>query len=125
MEQNQSRDLPPEENTDRQAPLFPGGEADGAPGQAPSGAANCPVRSAAWSQSRGCKGRSPLHKIAKISPFPAGEGGRGDGAKESHTGAGKTAGRENRQRTKKQRLQRKNFQNPLTNREKCGILPLQ
>ncbi len=32
MEQNQSRDLPPEENTDRQAPLFPGGEADGAPG---------------------------------------------------------------------------------------------
>lgn len=33
MEQNQSRDLPPEENTDRQAPLFPGGEADG--GQPP------------------------------------------------------------------------------------------
>ena len=29
MEQNQSRDLPPEEVTDRQEPLFPDGETDG------------------------------------------------------------------------------------------------
>ena len=30
--------------------------------------------SAAPRQSRGCKGRSPLHKITKISPFPLGRG---------------------------------------------------
>ena len=29
-------------------------------------------------QPRGCKGRSPLHKKTKNSPFPGGEGGRGD-----------------------------------------------
>ena len=29
-------------------------------------------------QPRGCKGRSPLHEITLVSPFPAGEGGRGD-----------------------------------------------
>ena len=29
-------------------------------------------------QPRGCKGRSPLHKITLVSPFPTGEGGRGD-----------------------------------------------
>ena len=34
MEQNQSRDLPPEEVTDRQEPLFPDGETDG--GQPPA-----------------------------------------------------------------------------------------
>ena len=40
--------------------------------------------SAARVQPRGCKGRSPLHKKQKISPFPGGEGGRGDGgSKES------------------------------------------
>ena len=39
---------------------------------------------AARVQARGCKGRSPLHKKTKISPFPAGEGGRGDrGQKQS------------------------------------------
>ena len=29
-------------------------------------------------QPRGCKGQSPLHKQTKNSPFPGGEGGRGD-----------------------------------------------
>ena len=32
---------------------------------------------------RGCKGRSPLHKITLVSPFPGGEGGRGDGGKKA------------------------------------------
>ena len=31
------------------------------------------------SNARGCKGRSPLHEITLVSPFPSGEGGRGDG----------------------------------------------
>ena len=29
-------------------------------------------------QPRGCKGLRPLHEITLVSPFPAGEGGRGD-----------------------------------------------
>ena len=33
--------------------------------------------SAARVQSRGCKGRSPLHEITLDSPFPGGEGGWG------------------------------------------------
>ena len=33
---------------------------------------------AVWVQPQGCKGRSPLHKITLVSPFPAGEGGWGD-----------------------------------------------
>ena len=32
--------------------------------------------SAARGLPRGCKGRSPLHKKTKISPFPGGEGGQ-------------------------------------------------
>ena len=39
-------------------------------------------------QARGCKGRSPLHKITLVSPFPAGEGGRGDRGQESKLKAG-------------------------------------
>ena len=31
-----------------------------------------PCSSAAWVHPRGCKGRSPLHKITLISPFPLG-----------------------------------------------------
>ena len=47
-------------------------------------------------KSRGCKGRSPLHKITFSPPFPAGEGGRGDrGQKESK--------RQGRQATRKAR----------------------
>ena len=36
---------------------------------------------AARVQPRGCKGRSPLHEITLVSPFPTGEGGWGDGGK--------------------------------------------
>ena len=39
--------------------------------------------SAARGLPRGCKGRSPLHKKTKISPFPVGEGGRGDRGKKA------------------------------------------
>ena len=39
--------------------------------------------SAARVQSRGCKGRSPLHKKTLNPPFPVGEGGRGDGGRKS------------------------------------------
>ena len=39
--------------------------------------------SAARVQPRGCKGRSPLHEITLVSPFPAGEGGRGNRGQES------------------------------------------
>ena len=34
-------------------------------------------------QPRGCKGRSPLHKKTKNSPFPGGEGGWGDGGRKA------------------------------------------
>ena len=34
-------------------------------------------------QPRGCKGRSPLHKQTKNSPFPGGEGGWGDGGRKA------------------------------------------
>ena len=39
-------------------------------------------------QPRGCKGRSPLHEITLVSPFPAGEGGRGDRGQENKLKAG-------------------------------------
>ena len=37
-------------------------------------------------QPRGCKGRSPLHKQTKNSPFPGGEGGWGMGAEKQAKG---------------------------------------
>ena len=37
-------------------------------------------------QARGCKGRSPLHKITLKLPLPAGKGGRGMGAKKQANG---------------------------------------
>ena len=37
-------------------------------------------------QPRGCKGRSPLHEITIVSPFPGGEGGRGDGGRKEAKG---------------------------------------
>ena len=60
-----------------------------------------PLPSAARVQPRGCKGRSPLHKITLVSPFPPGralasagwglsfpfgEGGRGDGGRKDNKG---------------------------------------
>ena len=39
------------------------------------------ITSAARVQSQGCKGRSPLHKITLVSPFPPGRGAGGMGAK--------------------------------------------
>ena len=53
------------------------------------GCRHCPRRqteffsfaSAAWVQTRGCKGRSPLHKKTKNSPFPPGRGAGGMGEK--------------------------------------------
>ena len=38
----------------------------------------------ALGSARGCKGRSPLHEITLGSPFPGGEGGRGDGGKKAN-----------------------------------------
>ena len=50
--------------------------------------------SAARVQPRGCKGRSPLHKITLSPPFPGGEGGRGDGGKNKAKGrVGRRQGR--------------------------------
>ena len=51
----------------------------------------CPLRALAPqvqpmplpAQPRGCKGQSPLHKKTKNSPFPGGEGGRGDGGRKA------------------------------------------
>ncbi len=51
----------------------------------------CPLRALAPqvqpmplpAQPRGCKGRSPLHKKTKNSPFPGGEGGWGDGGRKA------------------------------------------
>ena len=43
----------------------------------PPGAGLAGRASAARGKPRGCKGRSPLHKKTKISPFPGGEGGGG------------------------------------------------
>ena len=42
-----------------------------------------PCSSAARVQARGCKGRSPLHEITLVTPFPGGEGGWGDGGRKS------------------------------------------
>ena len=44
-------------------------------------------------QPRGCKGRSPLHKITLVSPFPAGEGGRGVRGQEIKLKAGAAGNR--------------------------------
>ena len=44
-------------------------------------------------QARGCKGRSPLHEITLVSPFPAGEGGRGVRGQESKQKAGAASDR--------------------------------
>ena len=44
----------------------------------PPGSCNAGLTSAARVQPRGCKGRSPLHKITLSPPFPTGEGGWGD-----------------------------------------------
>ena len=41
-----------------------------------------------WAQPRGCKGRSPLHEITLVTPFPAGEGGWGDRGHNSKLKAG-------------------------------------
>ena len=45
------------------------------------GTAHRPAGIAARVQPWGCRGRSPLQKITLNPPSPAGEGGRGDGAK--------------------------------------------
>ncbi len=60
------------------------GQAGGKEGKPPAGTCLAGVISAAWVQARGCKGRSPLHEIPLVSPFPLGralcERGQGDGA---------------------------------------------
>ena len=72
------------------APCRPGSEA-GVPGavapcigkpKSPSPLGSCAAGSAraARVQPRGCKGRSPLHKITLVPPLPAGKGGGGMGA---------------------------------------------
>ena len=47
----------------------------------PPGSCNAGLTSAAWVQARGCKGRSPLHKITFSPPLPAGKGVGGMGAR--------------------------------------------
>ena len=57
------------------------GDSEGTP---PPGAWFAPSSSAAQVQPRGCKGRSPLHKITfSPPPFPVGEGGWGDGGRKA------------------------------------------
>ena len=70
----------------------PGDARGGAPcirkPKSPSPPGSCAAGSAhaARVQPRGCKGRSPLHEITLVSPFPAGEGGWGDGARNKAKG---------------------------------------
>ena len=42
-----------------------------------------------WVQAQGCRGRSPRRNKLKISPFPAGEGGRGDRGRKEGEGRGR------------------------------------
>ena len=58
--------------------------------KSPSPLGSCAAGSAhaARVQPRGCKGRSPLHEITLVSPFPAGEGGRGDRGQKGKLKAG-------------------------------------
>ena len=86
----------------------------------PSGTGNRPASRAASGSDAGMQGAKPLAKDNLESPpSPAGKGVGGMGARTVIQEPGKPPTR------KKQRLQRKNFQTPLTNREKCGILPPQ
>ena len=48
-----------------------------------------PCSGAARVQPRGCKGRSPLHEITLVSPFPTGEGGWGDRGQENKLKGGR------------------------------------
>ena len=61
----------------------------------PSGAGLAGRASAARVQSRGCKGRSPLHEITLIPPLPAGKGVGGMGAGKQAKGT--VGGRQTRQ----------------------------
>ena len=67
----------------------------------PQGATVARSASAARVQSRGCKGRSPLHKkTKKIAPFPGGEersASAGGGMGEKEKGQGGGGGRQSRQ----------------------------
>ena len=54
-----------------------------------------PCSDAPSGSARGCKGRSPLHEITIVSPFPGGEGGRGDGGRKE--AEGKVSRRQKRQ----------------------------
>ncbi len=63
--------------------------------RAASGTGNlpkCPCRPGAV---QGCRGRSPRQTQLKNSPFPGGEGGRGDGGRRFSVNAGRTGGAEN------------------------------
>ena len=54
-------------------------------GSPPSGTTAAGIANAARVQPRGCKGRSPLHEITLVSPFPP---GRGSGGYPSPSGKG-------------------------------------
>ncbi len=69
--------------------LSPGaGRASAARGKPPSDTTAAGIASAAWVQARGCKGRSPLHKITFSLPLPAGKGAGGMGAGRQTKGRG-------------------------------------
>ena len=71
-----------------------------------------PCSSAARVQARGCKGRSPLHEITLVSPFPSGEGGWGDGGKSKTKGR---VGKRQRRQAPPQQIPERQGQ-PATNR---------
>ena len=52
----------------------------------PPGTQTAGIAGAARVQPRGCKGRSPLHKITLILPLPAGKGGGGMGERKQTKG---------------------------------------
>ncbi len=69
--------------------LLSTGGKDKFPRQLPSGTAYLPEHRATSGTARECKGRSPLQRITKISPFSAGEGGQKVYARAGQTGDGR------------------------------------
>ena len=72
----------------RQAGKLKAGAAGDQQGKPPSGTTAAGIASAARVQSRGCKGRSPLHEITFSLPLPAGKGAGGMGAGRQTKGRG-------------------------------------
>ncbi|MBD8987374.1 MAG: hypothetical protein EGR02_08700, partial [Clostridiales bacterium] len=78
---------------------------------------------AARVQSRGCKGRSPLHKITLKSPLPAGKGVGGMGAENQAKGKVGRRQRKHAPRRVQRRQSRAGNKKPPA-REKISAIPL-